>query len=377
MNIETLSCDICNHKEPYSRNPTHEHSELELGGVPVSIWTPEYHLPKDNEIKISRVNKGISKFSRYIPVHLDKKIVSNEGNTPLVKCSEFPANTYSEVYIKDESHNPTGSFKDRGIAALVSEASYSGMKKIAIPSTGNAAISLGYYGNRAGIGTIVFIPQDTPRSKVNQIEKHSEIISDRNIIESYEHFFRFCKKNKEVYNGFPANNIYYLQGLKTTAYEIFMQLGNRIPDQVIIPVGSGGNFVGLYHGFRDLMNMCITKKMPRFVSVQLQDADPITVGFREKQLDRLMVLDSIPKTKAEAIASDTCFNYFKILKIISETKGHAISVSEAEIENAPIMNFEYSSMSVFPAFEKLAAKKDRYNDLGVVVLICTASNKGD
>src|SRR3989344_4271864 len=202
MTIQMLSCDVCNYNEPYSINPTHEHPELELGGVPVNIWTPIYPLDRSQRLVVEDTKKGIDRFQALIPVSLDETVISNEGNTPLIKIDG--------AYLKDESHNPTGSFKDRGIAALVSEAVYHGVKRIAVPSTGNAAISLGYYGNRAGIETIVFIPTNTPEEKVKQIRKNSEIIRDPDLIESYEHFFRFCKKNTDVHNGFPSNNIAYL-----------------------------------------------------------------------------------------------------------------------------------------------------------------------
>lgn len=369
MTIQMLSCDICNYKEPYSISPTHQHPELELGGVPVNIWTPIYTLNRNQGLVVDDTKKGIDRFQALIPVSLDEAVISTEGDTPLIRING--------AYLKDESNNPTGSFKDRGIATLISEAIYHGVKRIAIPSTGNAAISLGYYGNRAGIETIVFIPDNTPEEKVRQIRQNSEIITNSDLIESYEHFFRFCKENTDVHNGFPANNIAYLQGLKTAAYELFMQLGETVPNYVIVPVGSGGNIVGLYYGFRDLVKIGVSDKMPHLVTVQLEGADPITQGFRKNQTDKLLVLDSLPETRAEAIASDTCFNYFKILNILSETDGTAISVTEDEIDNSPEHNLEYSSRSIFPGLEKLLRDNKTKNDLGNVVLIGTARDKGD
>ena len=364
MNIDNLSCDICGYQEGYSINPIHEHQELELGGVPVDIWTPQYFIANVKDLKVDDTKNGINRYSRLIPLHLDERVVSFEGNTPLVRVDNF--------YLKDETENPTRSFKDRGIAALVSEAVNNGIRQIAIPSTGNAAISLGYYGNRAGIETIVFIPADTSIEKVRKIKEHSEVIVDPDLIESYEHFFRFCKNNQNIHNGFPANNVAYIQGLKTTAYEVFSQLGNVVPDHLVVPVGSGGNIVGLYYGFQDLMQMGLSNKMPHFVSVQLSGADPITQGFIRNQTGKLLVIDSLPKTKAGAIASDTCFNYFKILNILSKTDGVAISVTEDEIDGSPECNLEYSSRSVFPAFRRLQMES---SELGKVVLLGTGSNK--
>jgi len=331
----------------------------------VNIWTPEYDLNWDCELKVDGTKRGINRFSHLLPVSLDERVVSDEGCTPLVKMDGF--------YLKDESENPTGSFKDRGIAALVSEAKRHGVKRIAIPSTGNAAISLGYYGGRAAIETFVFVPVDTSTEKLNQIKENSEIITDKDLIESYEHFFRFCRKDTSIHNGFPANNVAYLQGLKTIAYELFMQLGGSIPDHVLVPVGSGGNIVGLYYGFQDLIRMGVSERMPYLVSVQLSGADPITQGIDKGKTTELFVLDSVPESRAEAIASDTCFNYFKIISLIRETRGLSISVSDEEIEAVDSYpDLEYSSRAVFPAFEKL---KKRTTELGSVVLIGTGKNR--
>lgn len=373
MNIQTLSCDICGYRDRYSINPIHEHPELDLGGVPLNIWTPEYFLETVQELKADNTKRGIQRYHAQIPIKLCDNIVSSEGNTPLFNLGGF--------YLKDESTNPTGSFKDRGMAALMSEAADKGIKKIAIPSTGNAAISLGYYGNRAGIETLVFIPANTPDEKVKKIREYSEMITDSDLIESYEHFFRFCKENKETYNGFPANNIAYLQGLKTTAYELFIQLGDSIPDYVIVPVGSGGNLVGLYYGFKDLMVMGLSDKMPRLVSVQLSGADPITQGVRKNQTEELLVLNCLPQTRAEAISSDTCFNYFKIMEILAETNGRALSVTEDDINRSPEYNLEYSSRCVFPALEilrlQIADNNGDKMNFDKIVLIGTAIKKGD
>ncbi|MFH0798119.1 MAG: pyridoxal-phosphate dependent enzyme, partial [Candidatus Woesearchaeota archaeon] len=255
---------------------------------------------------------------------------------------------------------------------LVSEALSLGYKIVVIPSTGNAAISLGYFGNKAGIETLVFLPENTPPAKTSQITKNSKVIFDSNLVESYEHCFEFCNRHEDVYNGFPANNIPYMQGLKTISYEIFLQLG-EVPDWIVTPVGSGGNIVAQYIGFKDLNDLGLTNKMPRFVAVQVSGADPITVGFQEKQLEKIVVLENLRESKAEAIASDTCLNHFKIMNIIKETGGTAISVTESEIDACLERRFEYSSCSIFPAIKKLRHKQE--GKLGKVVLVATAANR--
>lgn len=361
MKISYLSCDICGFE---GKNPTeHEHRELEICGVPMNIWTLVYSLP--NSLKLDTDCKGIARYKEYIPFKIREEVVDEEGHTPLIRLGEG-------LFLKDESQNPTQSFKDRGMVMLVSDALKAGKKKVAIPSTGNAAISLGYYADKAGLESIVFTPEDTPLSKKEQIKKRSIAIYDKDLAKSYEHFFDFCRTDDSVYNGFPVTNLPYSQGVKTIAYEIFLQMDN-VPDWVVIPVGSGGNIVAQYQGFKDLKEMSLTDKMPKFATVQIRGADPITLGYRTKQYNDIILIETPTKSKAEAIASDTCFNYFKIMHILDKTKGEAISVTDSEIDQVDSFNsLEYSSRSVFPALNHLSKK---FGQLGSVVLLATAANK--
>ena len=131
--------------------------------------------------------------------------------------------------------------------------------------------------------------------------------------------------------------------------------------------------VGIYYGFRDLKDMGFIEKMPHLISVQITNGDPITVGYETNQYKKLVVLDDLPNSKAEAIISDTCFNYFKIMGILNETKGQAISVSDCDINEVILHdNLEYSSRVVFPALNQLQMKLPK---LGCVVLLGTGSNK--
>ncbi|OIO63994.1 hypothetical protein COY26_02635 [Candidatus Woesearchaeota archaeon CG_4_10_14_0_2_um_filter_33_10] len=362
MKISYLSCDICGFK---GKNPTeHQHKELEIGGVPMNIWTLVYSLPKS--LKLNDYCKGIARYKEYIPFEIRENVVDEECNTPMIKLKE-------NIFLKDESQNPTHSFKDRGIVMLVSDALKAGKKKIAIPSTGNAAISLGYYANKAGLESIVFIPEDTALSKKEQIKKRSTIIYDKDLVKSYEHFFDFCRTDDSVYNGFPVTNLPYAQGIKTISYEIFLQMGD-VPEWIIIPVGSGGNVVAQYNGFKDLINMGLTDKIPRFATVQIKGADPITLGYQTKQYDDIILIEDSIKSKAEAIASDTCFNYFKIMSILNETRGIAISVTDKDIEeNQHARWLEFSSQSIFPALDMLI---NNTNKKDTIVLVGTAIDRG-
>jgi len=366
MKINKISCDMCDAVFDYPAGTlSHEHPELEIGGVPMNIWTPSYKLPQGDF-------RSESRFQDYIPFKIIDSCLE-QGGTPLFKA--HISGISGEVYLKDESCNPTGSFKDRGMAVMVSDAALSGKRKIAIPSTGNAAISLGYYSDKAGLESIVFIPETTGASKISKISEKSAIVYDSDLIGSYEHFIRFCKENPDIYNGFPATNIAYLQGIKSISYEIFIGLESHVPDWVIVPAGSGGNLVGLYYGFKDIASLGLADKLPRFVSVQIAGADPITQGFNGGIFDRAVVLGVISDTKAESIASDTSFNYFKLMAILKETGGMAVSVSDQEIESVPRAysdRYEFSSLSALASLARLGPSIMR-DDKAVAVM--TALNR--
>jgi len=372
MKITSIFCDICKRNFSYPEAlQAHRHLDLEIGGVPINFWTPVYHLPKQNNLVTDKDQKGVLKYRDYLPVDNLTAYSKNEGGTPLRQLDNLSKKHKIKLYLKDESANPTGSFKDRGMPLLLASAKTANKKRVAIPSTGNAAVSLAFYARAFGLEAIVFIPETTAYFKKKAIiDAKATIVKDKNLIESYEHFFSFCRKNSDVYNGFPANNIPYLQGLKTMAYEIFLQLGNKVPDWLIVPCGSGGNLVGQYQGFRDLIKMGLADKIPHLVSVQIKGADPITVGFQKKQIDKIEILKSPCDSKAEAIASDTCFNYFKIIKTLMETGGRAISVKDEDIDHVTDFGWlEYSSLSIFPALEKLSKEIKKES---IVVIIGTA-----
>jgi len=367
----TLNCNVCSQSFNYPlTQPEHRHQDLEIGGVPINFWQAVYQLSVADLIVDNGV-EGILRFRHMLPLEGAEIVSQGEGNTPLRKLDIL--STGADILLKDESLNPTGSFKDRGMPFLIAEAKLLNKKKAAIPSTGNAGISFVTYANLANIEPVVFLPQDTPQAKIDMMKNNATLVFDRDLIQSYEHFFSFCRQAPDTYNGFPATNTAYIQGLKTAAYEIYMQLNCHSPDWVIIPCGSGGNIVSYFQGFQDLQRMGLIDKQPRFVPVQIEGADPITYGFEHQIRDRVPVLSNPVFSRAEAIASDTCFNYFKIQDILRATNGLAISVTDEQIDqDRSFDGLEFSSRSIFPALAKI---QNLIKQGETVVLIGTAKNR--
>lgn len=373
MVISHLFCDICKKEFKYPEILTkHFHPELEIDGVPINFWSPVCRF--DNKTKIALTpnprKKGIAQFCNYLPNNLLNIKSLGEGNTPLVKCNSLSTSLGFNVFLKDESTNPTASFKDRGMPLLLADAKIKGKKRIGVPSTGNAAISLANYARIYEIEPIVFIPKTISKEKDSTIKKIAKIVYDDDIIKSWNHFFRYCNENPDIYNGFPTNSIPYQQGIKTITYELFLQMNGELPDWLVIPCGSGGNFVSQYQACLDLFNLGLISKFPKFVSVQVEGADPITVGFNKKQMDKVVILDKMVESKAEGIASDTCFNYFKIMNILHKTNGIALSINDSDIEAVTgWSHLEYTSLSVFAVLNKL---KSIVKNNDSVVLVGTA-----
>ncbi len=367
----TLICKVCSQSFNYPlTQPEHRHQDLEIGGVPINFWQAVYQLSKADLIVNNDVG-GILRFRRMLPLEGAEIVSQGEGNTPLKELDILL--TGVNILLKDESLNPTGSFKDRGMPLLIAEAKLLNKKRVAIPSTGNAGISFVSYANLACLEPIVFLPQDTPQAKIDMMKKNATLIFDRDLIRSYEHFFSFCRQNSDVYNGFPATNTAYIQGLKTAAYEVYMQLNGYSPDWIVMPCGSGGNIVGYFQGFQDLLEMGLIDKQPRFVSVQIEGADPITYGFEHQIIDKVPVLSNPISSRAEAIASDTCFNYFRIQDILRATNGLAVSVTDEQIDQERRFDeLEFSSRSVFPALAKI---QNLIRQDETVVLVGTAKNR--
>ena len=377
MIIDRLRCDICSSEYPYPFDLTeHQHPELEIGGVPMNIWTQIYKLPQQGSLHLSTNSRGVMKFRDYLPVDGMDVVSLDEGFTPLMRLVAISDRYGSNVYLKDERGNPTGSFKDRGMPLMTADIKKSGKGWVAIPSTGNAAISLVHYAKHNGIKSMVFVPSDISHGKMRLLEEAERLVFCDDLVRAYEDFFSFCKAHPEVYNGFPVTNIPYSHGLKTIAYEIFLGLGERVPEWLVVPCGSGGNTVSQYQGFTDLYNMGLTDRMPRFVTVQIQGADPITIGYRKRQFDKAVLLDEISDSRAEAIASDTCFNYFKILEILERTRGVPVSVTDQDIDRIhpdDLPELEFSSQSVYASLEKL---KEHLKSDETVVLIGTGCKRG-
>ncbi|MBI2088118.1 MAG: threonine synthase, partial [Deltaproteobacteria bacterium] len=273
------------------------------------------------------------RYREFLPVSDDRNIVSlGEGFTPLIDAKGLARELHlKKVWIKDESRNPTGSFKDRGLCLAVSMAKELGIKRLAIPSAGNAGGSLSAYAARAGIEAHVFMPRDTPRANIVEVEKYGAklalvdgLISDCG---------RIVAERKEKEGWFDVSTLkepYRAEGKKTMGFEIAEQLGWRLPDVIIYPTGGGTGLIGMWKAFNELEQIgWIGARRPRMVSVQASGCAPIVRAFEEGKEKAEPWIDA--RTIASGLRVPQAVADFLMLRALRESGGTALSVSDDEM----------------------------------------------
>ncbi|MDQ6803206.1 MAG: threonine synthase [Acidobacteriota bacterium] len=258
----------------------------------------------------------------------DDGITLGEGITPLLPSTQF-----DNVWIKDESKNPTRSFKSRGMAAAVTMAARNGAKSLAAPTAGNAGAALSAYGARAGLPVFVAMPRDTPKSIVDECRSYGAEV------ELVAGLITDAGKRVQQYiastGGFDLSTLkepYRVEGKKIMGYELLEDLG-RLPDAILYPTGGGTGLIGMWKAFDEMERLgWIDEERPRMYSVQSSGCAPIVRAF-EQGLDSAPEWESA-QTSAWGLRVPRAVGDRLMLRAIRESKGEAIAVAESEIETA-------------------------------------------
>lgn len=331
--LQHLECSNCNETFPHesAQNVCH------LCGKPLfaryaieqlsETWKPDHLLPKPH---------SLWRYKELLPVCGEANIVSlGETMSPLIHAKRLGAQFgLPELWIKDESRLPTGSFKARGLAMAVSKAKELKIKKLAIPSAGNAATALSVYAASAGIPAYIFMPKDTPNYNVEtcRLAGANLTLIDGLITDAG----RMVAQQKTDEGWFDVSTLkepYRVEGKKTMGFELAEQLGWKLPDVIIYPTGGGTGIVGMWKGFAELESIgWIGKKRPRFISVQAEGCAPIVKAWRDG------MPSAEPWENAETIASGLrvpqAIGDFLILEAIRKSEGAAIAVTDEAISEA-------------------------------------------
>ena len=256
-------------------------------------------------------------------------ITLGEGFAPLLPSREFP-----NVRIKDEGLNPTGSFKARGISVAISVAKSLGLKKLAMPSAGNAGSALAAYAAAAGLQAYIFMPRDVPAANRIECETYGAHVTLVNGLIS--DCARIVGERKEQEGWFDLSTLkepYRLEGKKTMAYELFEQLGGELPDAVLFPSGGGVGVIGMWKAFAEMEELSwIGSKRPKMIAVQAEGCAPIVKAWDEGS----SIIEAWPEasTIAAGLRVPKPYGDYLVLDILRRSKGTAVAVSDDEIRKA-------------------------------------------
>jgi threonine synthase len=276
------------------------------------------------------------RYREVLPVEHDDNIVSlGEGWTPMLRAERLGRRIgVDQLYIKDESQNPTQSFKARGMAAAVSMAKELGAKKLAVPSAGNAAGALAAYAARAGLECFIFMPDDTPRANVVECEQTGAQVT------LMPGLITDCgaevARRKEAEGWFDVSTLkepYRVEGKKTLGYELAEQFNWELPDVIIYPTGGGTGLIGMWKAFAEMEEMgWIGSRRPRMVTVQASGCAPIVQAFDEGK----RFADEFPnaETVASGLRVPKAIGDFLILDAIRASQGTALAVTDEELIEA-------------------------------------------
>jgi threonine synthase len=313
-------------------------------GARISADQPQTVCPKDGGVLYVRYDlAGLKKtftaaslfgrtpsLWRYAEVLPEAEPVSlGEGFTPMLPSREFPS-----VHIKDDGLNPTGSFKARGLSVAVTMAKAYGLKKLAIPSAGNAASALAAYAAAAGIEAHIFMPKDVPLANRVECESYGACVT---LVDGLiSDCARIIAEKKEKEGWFDISTLkepFRVEGKKTMGYEVAEQLGWRLPHGIIYPTGGGVGLIGMWKAFDEMQQLgWIGSERPQMVAVQAAGCAPVVKAWDEGKGCSEFWPDAA--TLAAGLRVPKAYGDYLILEILKKSGGIALAVSDDEIMEA-------------------------------------------
>jgi threonine synthase len=330
MNVTHLECGACGLRHEAQRL----HNLCKECGKPLLVrYDFERAARSLTKESLRQRDPDLWRYREVLPVERDENIVSlGEGFTPLLRASRLGAQIgMNELYIKDEGQNPTQSFKARGMTAAVSMAKELGVKKLAVPSAGNAAGALAAYAARAGMEAHIFMPKDTPRANVIECEQTGAHVTlmDGLITDCCAEVGR----RKEAEGWFDVSTLkepYRIEGKKTMGYELAEQFDWHLPDVIIYPTGGGTGLIGMWKAFDEMEQMgWIGSDRPRMVTVQASGCAPIVRAFAEGK--RFADEFQNAHTTASGLRVPKAIGDFLIIDALRASGGTAIAVTDDEL----------------------------------------------
>lgn len=314
-----LTCQSC-HREYQSSEPVWK---CRCGGLLSLVFHARFPVKK-----IKKRKPSLWRYREALPIEFDKNIVSfDEGFTPLVEESFFGKN----VLLKLDHLFPSGSYKDRGATVLISKAKELGITKVVEDSSGNAGAAIAAYCAKATIQCHIYVPEKTSPGKLQQIVQYGAKL--HKVPGSREQTAQVAlQQAKTTYYASHYWNPYFFHGTKTFVFEVVEQLGWKVPDLLIVPVGNGTLLYGAFIGLKELQQEKIIDSLPKIIGVQAENCAPLDSAWRNKRT--IIQYRTSKPTIAEGIAIENPRRETDIIQAVEETNGDIITVPEKEIIDA-------------------------------------------
>ena len=326
-----LECSVPCGEGPYDPR---ERNFLCSCGAPLLV---RYALDKAktwSKSSLSNRDPNMWRYEELMPLlDTEKPITLGEGFTPLIHARTLGNDLgLKSLYIKDESLNPTNSFKARGLSAAVTRAYHLGAKTLSVPSAGNAANAMAAYAARANITAKVFMPKDVKLPFIRECELYgAEVTLVDGLITDAGRMAAELGKPKGWYDVSTLKEPYRIEGKKTMAYELAEQLEWQWPDWILYPTGGGTGMVGMWKAFEEIETLGWVKRgaRPRMVTVQASGCAPIVRAFNEGT-EKAKPWENA-HTVADGLRVPRAIGDFLVLRAIRESGGTALSVSDQDM----------------------------------------------
>jgi threonine synthase len=323
-----LECSACGTRGDPAGLPT----VCPACGQPWLVRYPDRRLGLTDRAEIHR-GHGMWRFRRFLPLaDGEAPVTLGEGDTPLLQLDRAaPTLGYDALWLKDESTNPTGSFKARGLAMAVTRAVLGGAEAFVVPTAGNAGVALAAYAARAGRPARIYAPATTPRTILNQIRWFGGDLEllDGHIGDCGRRALEFARET----GAFPMATLrepYRIEGKKTLGLEIARQMGWRLPDAVVYPAGGGTGLIGMWLAFAELLALgWVQGRMPRLYAVQSAGCAPVVEAVA-RGADHCEPWPD-PWTIASGLRVPAPLGGPLMLRAIRESGGGAVAVGDAEL----------------------------------------------
>jgi len=368
--IEGLKCLKCGKKHA----PTKGLYVCEKCGGKLEILY-DYDALADtiNKKEIEKRPPGVWKYAEFLPI-VDRKNVSTlgEGGTPLLKAKNLARGLgMKHLWLKDETRNPTSSFKDRPMSVGVSKAVEFDAKVVVTASSGNAAIALAAYSAKAGIECYAFVPAEVPSSKLAQLSIYGAKVIKARPKGVGDPSYKLMRMAHERYGWHPvpscgAFNPYHPEGSKTMSYEICEQLGWRAPDWVVVPVGAGTLLSSNAKGYLEFKQLDFINRMPRLAVIQAEGCAPIVKAFKKGTSPYKIPTWKNPRTVAGGLVDPYPWDADTAIPAIKTSKGTAEAVSDKEILAAEKLLAETEGIFAEPSGAAGLAGLRKLLDMGLV-----------